>query len=107
MKLSAIADNGTRLKDFIDIACLSAKLPLQTMLDAYQKKYQNFNSLRALKGLNFWEDILFNEPIQMIGGIYKWEKIEKRLCAMMENTEKIFPDFPLAKEKKKQLKPKM
>lgn len=107
MKLSAIADNGTRLKDFIDIACLSVKLPLQSMLDAYQTKYQNSNSLRALKGLNFWEDILFNEPIQMIGGIYKWDKIEKRLYAMMKNTEKVFPDFPLAQEKRKQLKPKI
>lgn len=100
MKLSAIADNGTRLKDFIDIACLSTKLSLESMLNAYQTKYPNSNSIRALKGLNFWEDILFNEPIQMIGGIYKWDKIEKRLCAMMKDKKKIFPDFPLAKKKK-------
>ena len=104
MKLSAIADNGTRLKDFIDIACLSVKLPLQTMLDAYQRKYQNSNSLRALKGLNFWEDILFNEPIQMIGGIYKWDKIEKRLYAMMKNTEKNFSRFSSFTGKEKAVK---
>jgi len=106
MKLSAIADNGTRLKDFVDIACLSVKLSLQTMLDAYQRKYRNSNSLRALKGLNFWEDILFDEPIQMIGGIYQWDRIEKRLYAMMRNTERVFPDFPLAREKRGRLKPK-
>lgn len=101
MKLSAIADNGTRLKDFIDIACLSTKLSLETMLDAYQTKYQNSNSIRALKGLSYWEDILFNEPIKMIGGIYKWDMIGKRLCAMMKDKKKIFPDFPLPKEKRK------
>lgn len=32
MKLSAIADNGTRLKDFIDIACLSTQCSLGDML---------------------------------------------------------------------------
>lgn len=32
MKLSAIADNGTRLKDFIDIACLSTQCSLTDML---------------------------------------------------------------------------
>lgn len=94
MKLSAIADNGTRLKDFIDIACLSTKLSLETMLTAYQTKYQNSNSIRVLKGLNYWEDIIFSEPIQMIGGVYKWNEIEKRLCAMMEDKKKIFPDLP-------------
>lgn len=27
MKLSAIADDGSRLKDFVDIACLSTCIP--------------------------------------------------------------------------------
>jgi hypothetical protein len=33
MKLSAIADNGTRIKDFCDIAFLSSKLSLNEMLN--------------------------------------------------------------------------
>ncbi len=60
MKLSVIADDGTRLKDYIDIACLSTKLSLSDMLKAYQQKYKNSNPIRPLKGLTFFEDINFN-----------------------------------------------
>ena len=95
MKLSVIADDGTRLKDFIDIACLSTKLSLSDMLKAYQQKYKNSNPIRPLKGLTFFEDINFNEPIQMIQGKYNWEKIEKRLHLMIKKENDIFPSLPL------------
>ena len=95
MKLSAIADDGTRLKDFIDIAYLSAKLSLSDMLKAYQQKYKNSNPVRPLKGLTFFEDINFNEPIQMIRGKYEWEKIEKRLRNMIKKENDIFHSYPL------------
>ncbi|MCK5137364.1 MAG: nucleotidyl transferase AbiEii/AbiGii toxin family protein [Bacteroidales bacterium] len=95
MKLSAIADDGTRLKDFIDIACLSTKLSLSDMLNAYQQKYKNSNPIRALKGLTFFEDVNFNEPIQMIQGKYNWDKIEMRLHIMIKKESDVFPSFPL------------
>lgn len=38
MKLSAIAQNGTRIKDFIDIATLSVCYSFNDMLDFYTKK---------------------------------------------------------------------
>ena len=41
MKLNAIAGNGTRLKDFIDIAFLSDKIPFNKMLEAYESKYNS------------------------------------------------------------------
>jgi hypothetical protein len=37
MKLNAISGNGTRIKDFIDIAFLSGKLSLNQMLRGYEK----------------------------------------------------------------------
>ena len=39
MKLSAIADNGSRLKDFIDIAFLSTRFPFNLMLRLYERKF--------------------------------------------------------------------
>jgi predicted nucleotidyltransferase component of viral defense system len=96
MKLSVIADDGTRLKDFIDIACLSTKLSLSDMLKAYQQKYKNSNPIRPLKGLTYFKDINFNEPIQMIQGKYNWDKIEERLHLMIKKENDIYLSLPLA-----------
>ena len=65
------------------------------MLKAYQQKYKNSNPVRPLKGLTFFEDINFNEPIQMIRGKYEWEKIEKRLRNMIKKENDIFHSYPL------------
>lgn len=96
MKLSVIADDGTRLKDFIDIACLSTKLSLSDMLNAYQQKYRNSNPIRALKGLTFFEDVNFNEPIQMMQGKYDWNKIKNRLHMMIKKESDVFSSFPFS-----------
>ena len=50
MKLNAIAGNGTRIKDFVDVAYLSSSFSLQQMLDFYEEKY-NANPLMPLKGI--------------------------------------------------------
>lgn len=95
MKLAAIADNGTRLKDFIDIACLSTRCSLSDMLRAYEKKFSNSNSVRAIKGLSYYDDINFNESIHITNGLYKWEMIRDRIFDMQNNPDKIFPSLPL------------
>lgn len=95
MKLSVIADNGSRLKDFIDIAFLSTKMSLSSMLDAYEFKYKNANRMRPVKGLTYYDDILFQEPIQMIKGTYKWNKIEKRLQQMIKFPDRLFLTTPI------------
>lgn len=103
MKLSAITDNGTRLKDFIDIACLSVKLSLKDMLEAYQNKFHKTNCIIPLKGLTYFEDINFQEPIQMCGSTFQWQYIEKRLYDMIEQENKRFYNMPLAEKKSKDM----
>jgi len=66
MKLSAIGDNGTRLKDYIDIAYLSEFLTLKEMLTAFSVKYTQTNPYRAVKGLNYHKDIRFTERIDLL-----------------------------------------
>ena len=65
------------------------------MLIAYQQKYKNSNPIRPLKGLTFFKDINFKEPIQMIQGKYNWDKIEKRLHLMIKKENDIFRSLPL------------
>ena len=89
MKLNAIVHNGTRVKDFIDIAWISTIIPLSEMLDAYETKYQS-NYFPALKGLLYFDEINLKEPIQMVEGKFQWKIISKRLEMMSKCPKQIF-----------------
>lgn len=90
MKLNAIVGNGTRVKDFIDIAYLSSHLSLKEMLEAYEHKYNSRNQVLVLKSLTYFNDINQNEPIQLLGAAYKWEPIQTRILGMIEEPDKLF-----------------
>ncbi|MDL2304591.1 nucleotidyl transferase AbiEii/AbiGii toxin family protein [Bacteroides sp. OttesenSCG-928-D19] len=94
MKLNAISGNGTRIKDFIDVAYLSKYLSLSEMLEAYQKKYKA-NPVIAVKSIAFFNDINFKEPIQMADEKkFNWKQIERRIFDMQRNYDKVFNTFP-------------
>ncbi len=95
MKLVAISDNGTRLKDFVDIAYMSTKMSLSEMLASYAKKYPNSSSLHALKGLSYFNDIDFEVKIELMHDRFDWSKIEKRIKEMIKYENKIFENPPL------------
>jgi len=90
MKLNAISGNGTRLKDFIDIAYLSSFMTLSQMIDAYEEKYSSRNPAMVIKALDYHKDINFNEPIEMLEGKYRWKDIEQRIGQMTLNPTKVF-----------------
>ena len=93
MKLNAIAGNGTRIKDFVDVAHLSSVFSLQQMLDFYEEKY-NANPLMLLKGIVYFADINKNAPVKMANGKpLNWKMIEKRLLAMEKYPQKVFPQL--------------
>jgi hypothetical protein len=94
MKLVAISDNGSRLKDFVDVTYLSTKMSLTEMLSSYAGKYKNVNSVQALKGLSYFGDIDFNTKIELTHGRFEWQKIEKRIREMIKYENKIFETFP-------------
>jgi predicted secreted acid phosphatase len=95
MKLSAIAGDGSRLKDFIDIACLSVKLSLSDMLEAYQKKFGQCNAISPVKGMVYFDDITLTEPVVMMKGNYNWKKIQRRLYDMIKEENTVFQSFPV------------
>ena len=57
MKLNAIAGDGTRIKDFIDIYFIFKQYSLGQVLDFYAAKYTKRNQLHALKSLSWFDDI--------------------------------------------------
>lgn len=90
MKLDTISHNGTRIKDFIDIATLSSQYSLNEMLKFYLAKYPNANVLMPVKSLVYFGDINFNESVVMLNGAFDWEKVARRLMDMTEQPNKIF-----------------
>lgn len=66
MKLNAIAGNGTRSKDFIDIYFLLKQFSVKDILDFYKIKYSTRNQLHALKSLNYFDDISKSDWPKMI-----------------------------------------
>lgn len=90
MKLNAVSGNGTRIKDFIDIAYMSSLMSFQEMLDAYMQKY-HANPVIPIKALTFWEDIRFDEPVKMMDtSTFQWKMIASRLTQMQANPKKKF-----------------
>jgi len=90
MKFNAIEGNGTRLKDFIDIAFLSSYLSLNEMFSAYESKYPSRNIFSIIKALEYHTDINFEEPINLMNGSFKWNAIERRLGEIVKNPDKVF-----------------
>jgi hypothetical protein len=96
MKLVAISDNGTRLKDFVDIAYLSTKMSLMEMFSAYVKKYNRPNYLHAAKGLSYFNDIDFSISIELCcDKKFEWNKIERRIRDMFKFETRIFETMPI------------
>ncbi len=90
MKLSAICDNGSRMKDFIDIAFLSSKYSFDDMLKFYSTKFPASNQMMLAKALVYFADIDFNEDIVMLKYDFNWDKISKRLNDMTLQRDRVF-----------------
>lgn len=92
MKLSAVTQNGTRIKDFVDIAMLSSMYSFDEMLQFYADKFPNSNVIMPAKALTYFEEINFEESVVMTEGEFDWKKIAERLKDMARNPQKVFQD---------------
>lgn len=66
MKLNAIAGNGTRSKDFIDIYFILKLFTVEEILSFYKAKYKDRNLMHVVKSLNYFEDINIQDWPEMI-----------------------------------------
>lgn len=95
MKLSAITQNGTRLKDFVDVAFLSTQMSFSRMLDAYEAKYLGSSRLSPMKALTYFTDIDFAQTVMMMRGDLDWKAVSQRLTHMTEEPDRKFRKVPL------------
>jgi hypothetical protein len=93
MKLSSICDNGSRIKDFIDIAYLSNLYSFGEMLQFYTRKFPSSNPIVPTKSLVYFDDINFDEDIVMMQGDFDWKVIANRLNEMTADPEKHFTNL--------------
>ena len=94
MKLSAIAHNGSRIKDYIDSANLSTHYSFNTMLEFYTAKFDNANPVMPIKAITYYGEIDFNEPVVMLTDEFDWNKIASRLEQMVAHPDKVFDRRP-------------
>ena len=90
MKLNAIYDNGTRLKDFVDIFALLQYFSLDQLMSALSKKYPDIDVSMVGKSLLYHEDIRMKEPVYYMGPEIKWPQIAGRLSSALHTPSLIF-----------------
>lgn len=94
MKLNAIYNNGTRLKDFVDVYALLEIFSLQELIQASEKKYSENNISMVKNALLHHEDIYFTVPIDYIDQNVEWSLIVDRLKKAFNNPQTIFSKSP-------------
>ncbi len=90
MKVHAIVQSGSRLKDFVDVYYLLEHLSNEGLIKAYQSKYPEANSALAQKALIYFSDIDFDIPVNLIKKQLDWKIIERRLQLASLDNKKIF-----------------
>lgn len=87
MKLVAIYQNGTRLKDFIDIAYLSNIYTLNEMIEFCNKKTRCDNSFSIMKGLIYFDNVDYSENVKVLDKDYSFDSIKKHLIKLCDNPD--------------------
>ncbi len=64
MKLSAVGGRGAR-KDFYDIAALMQVMTLPEMVECFEKKYPNADSLHTILALTYFDDANLEEEVTL------------------------------------------
>ena len=90
MKFNAIVQDGSRLKDFIDIYILLEHRSLAQLLSCYVQKYPNVNGLTASKALLYHNDVKHTQKLDIPNQNINWRNIVKRLRQASINPQKVF-----------------
>ena len=101
MKLLAIGKEGTRRKDFIDVAYLSTKMSFGEMLQRYLQAYDLNSTVQAIRGLLYFDDIKNEESLDLVGAKMEWRYIERRLYRMVDHPDVVFDTPPVKPVKAK------
>jgi hypothetical protein len=89
MKLNAIVQSGSRLKDFVDVYVLLNHLSFNQMYSAYEKKYPDANKAVVQNALMYHADIKPTK-IDYVNEVLRFEVIGRRLSDSVLNPSKTF-----------------
>ncbi len=80
MKVNAIAGNGTRSKDFVDLYFLLKEFSVKEVLGFFKKKYAQRDEFHVLKSLNYFDEVnLADWPELLLEKKTKWEKVKESI----------------------------
>lgn len=89
MKLNAIAGNGTRSKDFIDIYFILKQFSVNEILEFYRIKYKTRNLMHIVKSLIYFEEINVQDwPVMIIENNLSLAHVKKTIEKQVKNFSK-------------------
>jgi hypothetical protein len=89
MKLNAIAGDGTRSKDFIDIYFILKQYSIEEIIGFYKTKYTGRNQLHVIKSLNYFDEISREDlPIMLLEKNLTLKKVEKVISSHIKDFSK-------------------
>jgi hypothetical protein len=93
MKLKAIVDDGGRFKDFVDIYKILEHEPLESLTDAYEKKYPKAKRAMVYKGLVVHNELV-PASVNFIGEGITVKDIAYRFKKAVQEPKRIFESVP-------------
>ena len=96
MKLNSIIHNGTRPKDFLDVAYLSQYFSYDNMRSLLVQKYPEYDPILLDRCINYFDDIEtdFVADIRLVDGRVNSNKVKQRLIQMTDNPFDKFDNPP-------------
>ena len=96
MKLNTIIHNGTRPKDFLDVAYLSQYFSYDNMRSILVQKYPEYDPILLDRCINYFDDIEtdFVADIRLVDGRVNFNKVKQRLIQMTDNPFDKFDNPP-------------
>ena len=96
MKLNSIIHNGTRPKDFLDVAYLSQYFSYDNMRSLLVQKYPEYDPILLVRCINYFDDIEtdFVADIRLVDGRVNFNKVKQRLIQMTDNPFDKFDNPP-------------
>ncbi|MDG5800650.1 nucleotidyl transferase AbiEii/AbiGii toxin family protein [Marinilabiliaceae bacterium ANBcel2] len=87
MKLNAIAGNGTRSKDFIDLYFILNEYSVSQLIDFYSTKYKTRNTFHVVKSMVYFDDVSTEDwPLMILEKNLNLEKIKRTIETKVNET---------------------
>ena len=97
MKMHAIINSGKRPKDFVDVAFLSMRYSYNQIKQLLMKRYSAYDPIMADKAIIYFGDIdeMLIPEIRMLGYVFDFQAVEKRIIKMTDYPDKVYSMAPL------------